>query len=432
MDKYYLQAKETLRKWIEIKSVKTEPCGRFPFGENIGKMLVTALNDAENLGFKTFNYDNFVGEAVIGEGSDKDGFSILCHLDVVPAGDESKWSYPPFALTEKDGKLIGRGVVDDKGAAALCLFAIKSLIDEGYIPSRKIKVIFGCDEESGWGCINHYKKVAVMSDEGFSPDGDFPVIYAEKGIYHIAVKFKKHPAVKEIYGGDRVNMVCDKATAVLSADISEEIAKKHGVEKNGSVYTANGVTAHGSTPECGVNAMEKLLSMLTEQGYFDKKDYEFLFNDLLSLKTLCDETGSLTFSPDVISCDDESITVLCDIRYPSTVDFGILKEKLNGINYTEKSRQLPLFVDKNDNLVKELLSVYNSVTGKNSKPITTGGGTYARALKHGVAFGPSEEGDSVCHKPNEFITEKDYEKCYKIYKEGIRRLAFGSKPEAEK
>jgi succinyl-diaminopimelate desuccinylase len=185
MNDYFANALSVLKDWIKIKSVKSKPTKNAPFGKGVSKMLSKALSDAENLGFETKNYDGFIGEVVFGSGNDRDGLAVLCHLDVVPEGDLSLWSVSPYSAVEKDGYLYGRGVVDDKGAAALCLFALKELKDEGFVPSRKIKLILGCDEESGWGCIDHYNEVAVMPKIGFSPDGEFPVTYAEKGIYHI-------------------------------------------------------------------------------------------------------------------------------------------------------------------------------------------------------------------------------------------------------
>ena len=154
MNKYFNTALSVLKDWIKIKSVKSQEKDGAPFGVGVKKMLEKALADARSLGFETKNYDNFIGEVIFGDGCDEDGFAVLCHLDVVPEGDLSSWLVPPYSADIVDGYLYGRGVVDDKGAAAICLFALKELKDEGFVPSKKIKLIFGCDEESGWGCID--------------------------------------------------------------------------------------------------------------------------------------------------------------------------------------------------------------------------------------------------------------------------------------
>lgn len=150
---YFNQAIKTLQNWIKIKSVKSSPEKDMPFGKGVYDSLALALSDGEKLGFKTVNYDNYIGEIVFGDGDDKNGLAILCHLDVVPEGEHSFWNYPPYEGVIDNGAIYGRGVIDDKGPAVLCLYALKELKDNGFKPSKKIKLILGCDEESGWDCI---------------------------------------------------------------------------------------------------------------------------------------------------------------------------------------------------------------------------------------------------------------------------------------
>ena len=174
MNAYVEKSLYSLKNLIQIPSVKSQALPNAPFGENVKKCLNTFLDLASSLGFETKNYDNYIGEVVFGSGNDVDGLAILAHLDVVPEGDKEKWSYPPFDLSFDGKYLYGRGVIDDKGAAVMCLYALSQLKNEGFIPNRKIKLIVGCDEESGWGCIDYYKKVATFPSEGFTPDGEFP------------------------------------------------------------------------------------------------------------------------------------------------------------------------------------------------------------------------------------------------------------------
>lgn len=405
---YFENALGVLKEWLKIKSVKSKSLDGAPFGESVKFMLEKALADARDMGFETRNYDEFIGEVVFGEGDDRDGLAVLCHLDVVPEGDLSLWSVDPYGAVEKDGYLYGRGVVDDKGAAVACLFALKSLKDEGFIPSKKIKLIFGCDEESGWACIEHYNKNAVMPSVGFSPDGDFPVIYAEKGIYHIKYAFSKPNAVKDISGGDRVNVVCDKCEILFDGGESKEFF---------------GVSAHGSTPELGDNAIKKALSYLVEKGLFKVEDFENLFSGKL-FENFVDESGILTFSPNVIKVNGDKIEILVDIRYPVHSKIEDVNEKLNEIGkFSVIEHKKPLYADKDGWLVKTLNSVYEKHTGEVAVSQTTGGGTYARALENGVAFGPVFDGGAVCHVPNERIKIEDLRKCYLIYKDAIKELS---------
>ena len=408
MQEIFNQAIKTLSEWVEIKSVKATPSEGAPFGLEIKKMLQKALLDASSLGFEVKNYDGYIGEVIYGNGDDSEGLAILCHLDVVPEGDLKRWNSPPYILTESDGYLYGRGVLDDKGAAVICLYALKSLKDEGFIPSKKIKLILGCDEESGWGCIDHYNKVAVMPKTGFSPDGEFPVLYAEKGIYHIEYNFDLNSDIEFIKGGERINVVCDKAQVKL---------------KGKRAITFKGVSAHGSTPELGDNAIKKALKYLVKKGVFNECDYENLFSGRL-FKNVKDESGILTFSPNVITIKEGKISIDVDVRYPVHYTLKEVEKLLNKVGkFKVISHHQPLYQDKNGELVTTLNSVYEKHTGVKLKPTTTGGGTYARALKNGVAFGPANIGEECCHEPNERISKKSLEDCFYIYKEAIRRLS---------
>ena len=406
---HFNESIKTLQKWLKIKSVKSEAVADAPFGEGVKNMLLTALKDAEALCFKTVNYDNYVGEVIFGDGEDIDGLAVLCHLDVVPEGDENLWSHKPYGADIDDGKLYSRGVEDDKGPAAVCLYALKKLKDEGFKPNRKIKLIFGCDEESGWGCIDHYKKVAVMPDEGFSPDGDFPVIYSEKGIYHIKYAFPLSPIVKSVVGGGRVNVVPDKATVEY---------------ENGRIVRFSGKTAHGSTPELGDNAVKKAVLNMVQNGAFNKEDYRNLFENAKLFEDLVDESGALTFSPNVATSENGFIYFDVDVRYPSKTDFSVIESRLKSIgNYTVSEHKKPLFVDKNSKLVTTLNAIYNKLSGRNESPVTTGGGTYARALKNGVAFGPlPEDAGGRAHMPDEFMTIDELKLCFDVYYRAIKKL----------
>ena len=172
---------ESLSSLLQIDSVKTEKLDDKPFGEGVFRALDYSLNLAKEMGFETYNYSNYIGEVVWGKG---ESIAILCHLDVVPVGDETKWKHPPFSATLDNGEIYARGALDDKGPFIATLYALKRLKDEGFLPNKEIRLILGCDEESGWGCIKHYKTIRDLPETGFSPDASFPVIYAEKGILH--------------------------------------------------------------------------------------------------------------------------------------------------------------------------------------------------------------------------------------------------------
>lgn len=387
-----------------------------PFGDGCADCLDAYLKLAASMGFGVRNYDNYVGEVTFGEGED---FAVLAHLDVVPAG--AGWNHDPFGgeIDRVNNKIWGRGAMDDKGPAVIALYALKALKDEGFKPSKTIKLILGCNEETGWACIDHYNKVAKMPETGISPDADFPVIYAEKGILHAVLQFPAlYAPFNGLKGGDRANMVCDYCEAY--APFKEELIERLGLEYTQGKVVSRGKSAHGSTPEKGVNAIANMLEYL---GLGEMK--RLLFADGFGLCKLQDETGRLTFSPNLIEQRDGKIFVTCDIRYPATYSQDDVLSAIEkyGIEYTVGHAQAPLYNDINSPMIQTLCGVYNEVTGKNVRPVAIGGGTYARALKFGAAFGPEEEGEeSTIHQANEYITFEKIEKCFKIYKLALQRL----------
>lgn len=412
--------KKDLARLIKINSVQDEPAENAPFGKNVRLVLDKFLSLARSMGFETVNYDGYAGEVVFGEGKD---FGILCHLDIVPSGKPSLWDSDPFTLTEKNGKLYGRGVLDNKGPALLILYAFKSLKNENFHPSRKLRLILGCNEESGWGCIDKLKELDALPEEGFSPDADFPVIYAEKGIIHAKFFFDCDEKLEDIKGGQAFNMVCDKVKAVCP--INSDLVKACSLaEENGKIVSV-GKTAHGSLPHKGENAFLKILPYLEKTKLVSKDIRKKLFENSTDILCFKDDSGNITLSPNVVAKENGKLTVVSDIRYPATIDFNVIKNELEKIApYEILSHQKSLYADKDDALVKTLCSVFNEITLSHAEPIAIGGGTYARALKKGVAFGPVfAEDDAVCHEINEYMKIEDLLKAYEIYKSAIKTIA---------
>ena len=342
---------------------------------------------------------------------------------MVPAG--SGWTKDPFGGAVEGGKIWGRGAVDDKGPAVCCLYAMKALKDSGFRPSKRIKLIVGCNEESGWGCIEHYREVATLPETGFSPDADFPVIYAEKGILHIRLHFPaKKPPFLSLKGGSSANMVCDYCEAGLRS-VSFERAEALGLQAEGKKLISHGKCAHGSTPEKGVNAIAPILRYFSDKSEAVRRAYECVFEDVYGLKNLHDETGALTISPNLVQYRKHDLQLVCDIRYPATINVREVHTLLKkfGVKYETLHHQEPLLVDKDCELVQTLLSVYEECTGRRAAPVAIGGGTYARALRHGVAFGPEMDGDApVIHQADEFISVERVNLLLDIYEKAIEKL----------
>ena len=418
MEKYLNDTVKTIQELIRIDSTNQPAEEGMPFGKGAARALQAFLSCAAAMGFETRNYDNYVGEVLFGEG---EPFAILAHLDVVPPG--SGWTHAPFGGEIENGKLYGRGAMDDKGPAVVCLYALKALKDEGFQPRKTIKLIVGCNEECGWGCIDHYKQCAEMTKVGFTPDADFPVIYAEKGILHVKFYFPVENApFTALYGGKGVNMVCDEAFAQCD---KTEGAERYSLRVEDGLLVSRGVSAHGSTPEKGRNALEPLFAYFARTNEDMRRAHEILFEDIFGLKNFADETGRLTMSPDIANYGDGILSVCVDIRYPATLPLQAVLDVLNktGVRYEEIHHQSALFNPKDSFLIQTLQRVYNEATGERAEPIAIGGGTYARALECGAGFGPQLCGEPVTiHQKDEYISIPHVKFLLNLYRRAVEEL----------
>ena len=267
---------KSLQELIKIKSVREPAKGDMPFGEGIQKSLEYILALGEKMGFKTKNIDNYAGYIEFGEG--KEMIGVLCHLDVVPEGDN--WTFNPYGGEISEGKLYGRGTLDNKGPAIASLYAMKTLKDSGFIPKKRIRLILGTNEESGSACIKHYLSKEEKPSVAFSPDADFPVIHGEMGIIVFDLERTFEDAdpdggieILSLKGGNTPNMVPDYAEAkLLETKPIKEIVEAYNATRNAHIdytkegeYTilkSHGISAHGSTPEKGVNAISQLVGLL--------------------------------------------------------------------------------------------------------------------------------------------------------------------------
>ena len=427
---------KSLQDLIKINSVQAPATPNAPFGEGNVKALEYSLKLLEEFGFKTKNGNNYYGYGDIGnEGSPL--FGILAHLDVVPISPT--WQHDPFGGEIEDGYLYGRGTLDDKGPFIASLYACAQLLNEGLIPKKRIRFILGCNEESGWKCMGEYQKWEEMPSEGFSPDADFPVINCEKGVVYHKVSVPKPNFILNIKSGERANVVPDNATAtVLNKDglVDRALQKGAIVEVQDDLVTiiTRGISAHGSTPNKGDNALTKLFEILSP--YDNTIDYiykSFITSDGkgMGLNLSDERSGNLTLNFGVCALNEDILEVTIDIRYPLNITMdeitNIFKKHFNIINgeVERGAYHLPLYVAKEDPLIKALLGAYNDVAGTIGEAITIGGGTYARVLPKGVAFGPVfPGGESRVHGDDERISLKDFAKTIEIYKEAIKRLCF--------
>ncbi|AUM97120.1 MULTISPECIES: dipeptidase PepV [Clostridium] len=441
---------------IKIKSIEGEAKEGKPYGEGVASALEKALEISEKLGFKTVNVDGYVGYAEYGEGDEYVG--VLGHLDLVPEGDG--WKYPPYAAEIHDGKMYGRGTTDDKGPIMAALYGLKA-IKEAKLPlSKKVRILFGTNEETGSNEIEHYLAKEKPPVLGFTPDAEYPIIYAEKGITifdvvkKLEIKNDKAIKLKYIKGGQASNMVPDYCEAGIECPDTDMIirsveycANRNGIEltaeeKGGLVVVKSfGLSAHGSTPEIGKNAIMQMFKFLAELplGHCDELQFIRFFNNNVGNETdgksfgvdLEDEpSGKLSFNVGTISMENNEIKMALNLRYPVTYKAEDLMEKFNkkiegtGIKVENFQDQKPLYFDDKHPLIKSLQKVYKEQTGKEPELLAIGGGTYAKEMPNIVAFGPLFPGEpDVIHKKDEYIELENLVLNAKIYGHAIHELA---------
>lgn len=443
---------ETLQRWVRIPSVKEAPKPGAPFGEGNRVMLEEALALASAMGMRTKNLDGYIGYAEIGEGEECLG--ILVHLDVVPVGEG--WTKEPFGGELIGDDIYGRGTGDDKGPAVASLFALKAVMDMGIPLKRRVRLIFGCDEESGWEDIAHYKKHDVMPDFGLSPDAGFPVITTEKGILNLRISGSAPQTAGAIVaanlsGGERANVVPARATCEITGISGEDLLERVRafmaqtgypldveVTDGRVILGSTGVGSHGAAPATGRNAVRQLAQCLLYLGL------QSTALDLLG-QTLTDNgdvlgidgndfSGALTLNMGLGSWKNDQVEAILDIRYPVSRDEEALIETIRRgvapLTVEKFGGKGPLNMPEDHMLVKKLLEVYTRVTSNPPGVLHIGGGTYARAMKNAVAFGAGLPGipGGAAHQADEYVRISGLLIAGNIYAQCIEELCGPDAP----
>lgn len=428
---------KVLERLIAYPSVLDEDAQGTPFGQDIQDCLEATLQECEKIGLKTFiDPEGYYGYAEIGEGEEL--MVVLCHLDVVPAENKDEWTYDPFKLTIADGKLYGRGTQDDKGPSVAALFALKALLDQGYELDKRVRFVFGTDEENIWRCMDQYNAKEEQASFGFVPDADFPLTYAEKGLLQLYL-VGEGTSDLDISENGAFNVVPDKAT--YAGDKLEDVKAEldqlgfEYLEENGQLVV-KGKSVHSKNADEGINALTRLVGGLNP--HYDHKPLKFIA-DLLTEKPkgedifgdVSDEmSGPLTVNVSRLAINSEQTKIGIDMRIPVTADKDALVETLKekakefGLEYEEFDYLRSLYVPVDSQLVQTLLGVYRDLTGDHTEPISSGGATFARTMDNCVAFGARLEGVPVTfHQIDECMPLDNYYDAMEIYAHTIKKLA---------
>ena len=454
---------EGLRGCLRIPSTQEPPAGpNAPYGQPVRDALDYTLDLCRNLGFTVKDVDGHAGHAEFGAGPEM--IAAFGHLDVVPPGNG--WNYPQYGAEIDDGYIYARGASDDKGPTYAALYAAKALMDSGLPLSRRVRIIFGCNEESGFGCVKHYWETAGEERPlmGFTPDASFPIVYAEKGIANLTIQrslnsqlstLNSQLTLTQFHGGQRPNIVPDTAEARIEgppAALAEAIKqlKRHWdknvtytADDHGITLQAAGKSAHAAKPHAGDNAIQRLtralLALNSQLSTLNSDWLEWLDESAqtngegLGIRGEDQVAGPLTSNLALIELQNNTLRVTYNVRYLSTwSSIGELLNRLNpvlaagGWELVDYSDSPPLYVPLDEEPARTLLRVYQEETQDyQTKPKTMGGGTYARATPRSIAFGAQFPAgtDGPAHEADERISIENLMRATKIYAHALYELA---------
>jgi len=368
----------SLRLLSDLVREKTVNCGR----ENLGDHPYLEVSGEESKAvdvlrkhFDETGIDYDIYELVKGRanlvaryGNGGRALCIGCHMDVVPAGEREQWKTDPFEMVEIEGMVYGRGVLDNKGPAVACVMAIDMLKSLGI----KLK--------------GSLQLAAIASEE-----------FREKG--------EPDPGIGFLMQNGYL-----KPDFAIIPDIGENMRKIDIAEKGRTCIkvTAIGKQAHGSTPELGVNAIEKL-------SYFIQKamklELKYTPHPLLKSPTINLGLIKGGAAANIVAGTCEAVF---DIRYLPGMSADEIIEELRScekgiqdvkFEYEILDNNLPHEISPDNELVASIQKNAESIVGFKPETYGLGGGTFAKPFNHGgikaVAWGPGD--DSAFHVSNEFL-----------------------------
>jgi succinyl-diaminopimelate desuccinylase len=413
-----------LSEVMQIASVKGEPAPHAPYGKGPREVLAYVMEKSAAYGFQTTVIDDAIGYAHWGP-TDTDYIGVLGHLDVVPAG--SGWSYPPFALTEKDGNFYGRGILDNKGPIISCLFAMKLLKDLGHQPQLPLRIIFGTDEESGMSDIPHYLAAEQPPRFGFTPDCKYPVVYGERGVVNVQLDFPLPAQEQQLLAAFSGDQFRDHVPDHLSVTIGSQS------------FEALGKRSPSNAPELGDNAITKLAQQAAPQlaatpslqaalQWIAQSFHQQHYGEGIDLVLEDADSGKLILTPVVLQKSASGLALEVAFRYPVSVTeeqvlAGVQKALPEGASLTIL-RSIPGFCRSKDAPeIQTLSTIYHQVTGNDPTPVTTTGATYARKMPNILAFGPSFPGQKgIAHNQDEYMAVADLRMNLEIYLRSLQAL----------
>ena len=438
-----------LRQVLKFPSLEEPALPNAPFGKANRDALDFMLSLSASAGMRTKDVEGYCGFAEFGQGDKM--VMTLGHLDVVPVGPG--WKHEPFGAEIDGDYLYSRGAVDDKGPTIAAFYAARAVKEVWPDVPARIRSVFGCNEESGFKCVERYMQTEEAPTFGVAPDSGWPLYHAEKGIANLFVVAPRPGgefALLEVCGGQRPNIVIEscEADVRVSASVRGEVEARVAdawdrnltVTWQGDVMhvAARGKAAHGSTPYKGDSAAIRVLRFLWEVSPLaTQEQYETLLNvpmtqgEGVGIEGADEVSGALSCNLGVISSDEGGVRFLLNVRYPVTWKGGDMRTRCEaklaslgeGFRLEQFDDSPSLYFPLDHPLVKTICDVYEAETGERKTPGVMGGGTYARAIPNTVSIGTGWSGDGGAHENDERVKVEHLYKMSRIYAHILVRLA---------
>lgn len=448
-----------LKDLLAVESVRddSKATPEAPLGPGPKDALVKMLAIAERDGFTTKNIDNLVGYIEIGPKDADEYVAILSHVDVMPAGEG--WETDPFVPIVTDDKIIARGASDDKGPGMAAYYAFKILSDLKVPLKRRVRLIFGTDEENDWTGMTRYFEVEPAPVFGFSPDAEFPIINGEKGNVQVLIKdeatnggsvklvaFEAGLRTNMVPGIARATVVTAQAEAMVAAfqdflAANPQISGSAESDGDDIKFVVNGKQVHGAMPETGENAGTYLANFLQNFDfggtaksfltYLGTPAHQDTIGEKFGVNYTDDVMGPLSMNVGIQKfVAGQEAFINFNFRYPKGITpdeiVAGLATQLNGWDVTPTiggHAQVPHYVAPTDPIVETLLRVYHDQTGLPAHDQVIGGGTYGRLMARGVAFGALfPDSPDTMHQVNEFALLDDLYRSIAIYAQAIAEI----------